>query len=176
MKNLLKSALAILLPCVFVMPIFAQPSMTPPEEIRKFGWMVGEWSGKMKWLMEGMEGEMDMTLKNEFEGQFLKTTSAMDMMGEKFTEVSFMGWDASKKRYSSWTFTNFAPLPRIEHGTMDGNKLVFISEPWLVMSEEPTVSRATLTKISDKEVSFTLEFKQEEKWEKVAEGTFKKKT
>jgi len=150
--------------------------MTPPEEIRKLGWMVGEWNGKWKWLMEGMEGDVVMTLKNEFEGQFLKTTSSMDMMGAKFNEVGFIGWDSSKKRYSSWTFTNFAPLPRIEHGSFEGNKFVFISEPWTVTPEETVVSRATLTKTSDNEISFLLEFKQDEKWEKVAEGTFKKKT
>lgn len=147
-----------------------------PAELKKLEWMLGEWTGKWTWHIPGMEGEMTMTLKNEYEGHFIKKTSVMTMEGMTSKEACYMGWDASKRRFSCWTFTDFAPTPRIEHATMDGDKLIFISEPWDVgMPEGPIVSRATLTKKSDKEIVFLVEFKQGENWTKAADGSFKKK-
>lgn len=155
---------------------FAQmPSLEPPAEVTAMKWMVGEWTSKVHWTMEGQEMDADMTLKNEFEGQFLKQTSTMDMMGMKFTEVGYLGYDKAKKKYYMYTFTNYGPTPRIEWGTLENNKMVMISEPWDAGMGAPMTSRATLTKKSDTEVHFVLEFKNGDKWDKAAEGTFKKK-
>lgn len=155
---------------------FAQmPSLEPPAEVSALKWMVGEWTSKMHWTMEGQEMDVDMTLKNEFEGQFLKQTSVTDMMGMKFNEVGYLGYDKAKKKYFMYTFTNFGPTPRIEWGTFENNRMVMISEPWDAGMGAPMTSRATLTKKSDTEVHFLLEFKNGDKWDKVGEGTFKKK-
>lgn len=148
--------------------------MTPAPELKKLEWQVGTWSGNLKWLMPGMEGEAKMDFKCVWEGNFLKSTSAMEMSGMKFNEVSFTGWDAAKKEYVSWTFTNFAALPRIERAKLDGNTMISTSEPWDTGMGQAMISRATLIKKSDKEFSMTIEFKTGEKFEKAAEGAFKK--
>jgi hypothetical protein len=155
---------------------FAQaPSMDSAPELKKLDWYIGKWSGKVKWTMPGMpEAEEAMSFTNTWDGQFLKSTSVMDMMGMKMTESSYLGWNPKEKRYESYTFTNFAPTPRIEHGEMKGeNTMVFTSLPWDVGGMEMS-SRATLVKKSDTEVSFVLEFKMGDKFEKAGEGTFKK--
>lgn len=149
--------------------------MEAPAEIKKLGWMVGEWTGTIKMNMQGMEFESQSTMKNEFEGQFLKSASVMDMMGMKMTETMYMGWNAAKNRYESYAFSNFSPKPRIEYGTMEGDKMTMTSEPWEVGGEAPTVGRGTMTKKSDTEIHFILEFKEGDKWVKVGEGTYKKK-
>lgn len=154
---------------------FAQPSMEPPAEIKKFAWMNGDWAGDVHWSMEGQEMDSKMTMKISFEGQFQKVSTVTDMQGMKMTEEAYMGWDAKSKKYKMWTFTNFSPEPRFETGTLEGDKMVTQCEPWNMGMGDPIVARATLTKKSDKVVDFTLEFKQGDKWAKVASGTFKKK-
>ena len=59
---------------------------------------------------------------------------------------------------------------------MNGNVITFISEPWNVgMPGGPTVSRATITKKSNDEYTFVLEFKNGDKWDKVGDGSAKRK-
>ncbi|MGI8923081.1 MAG: DUF1579 family protein [Fimbriimonadales bacterium] len=147
----------------------------PSAEMERIAWMIGDWNGKVKWSMEGMNETVELPYKAVTEGNFLKSTSSFQMMGMRFSETSFLCWDAAKKRYSSYTFTNFAPTPRVEHGTFEIDKMVMISEPWSVDPKGPTTSRASVTKKSDKVVHFLLEFKEGEKWVKVAEATFTKK-
>ena len=56
-----------------------------------------------------------------------------------------------------------APTARIEHGKMDGGKLVMVSEPW--KAEGMTaVSRETTWKISDTKCGLLMEFKNGDKW------------
>lgn len=161
--------------CV-VVPSVAQ-EMGPPVELKKLEWFLGEWTGKVKYTFPGEDPtEGEMAFKNEREANFLKSTSKFKMMGTDFVEIGYIAYNAKDKCYCSWTFTNFAPLPRIEHGTLDGDTVTFVSEPWEVgMPGGPTTGRATLKKKSDKEMTFTLEFKEGDKWNKVGEGTFTKK-
>ncbi len=153
----------------------SQGPMEPPTELKKLDWMVGEWSGKVDWTYM-MEAEVPYTVKCEWEGQFLKHTSKMDMMGMMFTETAYYGWDAASKKYRGWTFTNFSPDPRLEAGTLTGDTLVMTSEPWNTGEGELVVGRATITKKGADELHFLLEFKEGETWTKGGEGTFKKKT
>ena len=150
------------------------PSMVPPEELKKLEWMLGEWTGTMNWTEPGMEGEMSSSMKVEVEGQFYKTTASNKMGEMTMTEVSYMGWDPKDKKFVSWTFTNFAPTPRIERGTFEGDKFVSVSDPWEVMGRT-IVGRGTMTKTSDTEATFVLEFKEGDDWMKVADGKMKKK-
>lgn len=154
----------------------AQMPAEIPKELKDLEWMLGEWSGKATWEFPGapkMEAEMSFT--TVWDGPFMKSTSAQDMGGMKVIETMYMAWDADKKRFSSWTFTNFAATPRIEHATMEGGNFVAISEPWSIGMPEPMISRATTIRKSDTEFEFTLELKDGETWAKAGWGTFKKK-
>lgn len=154
---------------------FCQPGMAPHEELKKLDWMIGEWTGKLKWTMEGMEGEGAMTYKCEWDGNFIKNSAVTDMAGMgKMTETAYLGWDEKNKQYVIHCFTNFSHDPRIERGTLDGNKLILVSDPWNT-GGQTMVGRATTVKNDDGTLLFTLEFKMEDKWVKAAEGTFKKK-
>ncbi|MBX3119786.1 MAG: hypothetical protein KF784_12020 [Fimbriimonadaceae bacterium] len=151
------------------------PNLEAPAEVKKLDWLIGDWSATVKMSMQGMDFETKYTMKNEFDGQFLKSTTLMDMMGAKMTESMYIGWNSTKKQYDSWAFTNFSPDPRIEHGTLTGDKMVMVSEPWNVGDGAPTIGRGTMTKKSATEIHFLLEFKEGDKWVKVGEGTFTKK-
>jgi len=152
----------------------AQPTQPSPE-LKKLDWTIGTWIGNVKWTMEGQAMDAPMTMKTEWDGPFLKSTSTMEMMGMKMLETSYTWWDAEKKKYFMTTYTNFGATPRNETGVHEGDKCVWISDPWSTgMPGGPTVSRATLTRKSSTEVAFILEFKEGDKWAKVGEGTFKK--
>ncbi|SRR5581483_3736159 len=172
----MKRTASILFATIVSAVCFAQQmNMEPPAELKKLSWVLGSWSGTLNWTAPDMQMSGTMTWKAEWENQFLKMTTVTEMSGMKMVETSYTGWNAKKKSYDSYTFTNFAPTPRIEHGTLTGDKFVSISEPWEVGgSPTPTVGRATLVKKSDTEATMILEFKEGEKWTKVAEGTFKK--
>lgn len=154
----------------------AQEAMMPlPEELKKLEWMLGKWEGSIKWTMPGMEGEAKMAFEATWDGQFQKQSSTMEMMGMKMIETAYIGWDAAKKQYSMYTFTNFAPTPRVEYGKFDGTTWVSISEPWAT-GMGSTVSRSTIVKKSNTELDLTVEFKEGDKWNKVGVATFKKKS
>jgi hypothetical protein len=149
----------------------------PPEELKRLDWMLGEWTGTFNWVFPGMEGSAPTTFKNEREGNFVKSSTVITMGEMTFTETAYYGWDPAKKRYSGWTFTNFAPMPRVEHSIKFTDTLVaFESEPWDVgMPDGPVVSRATLQHRTGDEIYLLIEFKTGETWTKAAEGIFKKK-
>lgn len=153
------------------------PSMEAPPEIAKLTWTHGTWSGKVKFTMAGTpDMDADQTMTIEEDGQFLKAVTLTEMMGMKMKETTYMGWNADKKLYSAHTFTNFSPEPRVEWGTIEGDVWTMTSEPWKVGGQpEPTTGRVTLTRKSDTEMAFLLEFKEGDKWSKVAEGKLTKK-
>ncbi len=152
------------------------PNMEPPTELKKFDWMIGTWSGNVKMSFEGMDMEGVMTYNVSKSGQFIKMSSVWDAMGMKMMEDAYVGWDAGKGKYSCHTFTNMAPTPRVEWGEVKGDTQTWISEPWAgAPGAPPTVSRASLTRVSNTQMKFTLEFKAGDTWTKVGDGVFKKK-
>lgn len=169
----------ILAATLLLVTVFAHaqaPSMEPPAELKKLDWMIGEWSGNVKMSMEGMDMEGVMTYSLSWSGQFIKGISVWDVQGMKMTEDMYMGWDPQKGKYSSYTFTNFAPTPRIEWGESKGDTTVWMSEPWITSPGQPaTLSRVTLTKVSGSEMKFLLEFKAGDQWQKIGDAVFKKK-
>jgi hypothetical protein len=150
------------------------PSMEPPPELKKLEWMLGDWTIDSHWDMNGQEFDSAGTLKVSWEGQFLKMVSSSDMMGAKFDETSYLGYDAKEKKYVLWSFTNWAPTPRVERGNFEGEAFVTVSDPWDVAGQTVT-GRATQKKVSDTEATMTLEFKMGDSWVKVAESKAKKK-
>lgn len=152
----------------------AQDLPARPDELKSQEWQIGTWEGTVKWSMPGMEGDYKMVTTNEWSGQFMKSVSKTDAGGMQIEEIGYLGWDAKKKKYFMYTFTNFAATPRIEWGEEKAGVAVFLSEPWDVMGDTME-SRATVTKKSDTEMAFMLEIKRGAEWSKVAEGSFKKK-
>ena len=172
----MKRTFALVAVALFAVAANAQmPDLKPSPQIEKLSWMLGKWSGSIHWTMEGMEMDATMSFENVIDGQFVRSTSVMELMGMKMTESGFTGWDDKAKAYKSWTFTNFGAGPRTETGKVDGDSMVFTSDPWqTLMSPEATVSRTTMKKVSASEIKLTLEFQQNGQFAKVGEGTFKK--
>ena len=160
----MRALFAVALCLVPVVSVFAQ-EMAPPKEVKALGWMVGTWSGSGKIAFGGREAEITSTMTVAFDGQFLKSVSVDKSGGFTMTKTSMVGWDAAKRGYVSYTFTNMAPTARIAHGKIDGTVLVMVSDPW--EAEGMTaIARETMSKISDTKFGLKMEFKNGDKWDK----------
>lgn len=170
----MRRAFFTLLAVLAVVPAFAQvPDTEPPAELKKLDWLTGTWTGSGNMSMQGMEMSFSVKMTNSWDGQFAKSVSEMDYGVMKMTETLLMGWDAKKGQYFAAAYTNMAPMPRIEHGKLEGDSLVMVSEPWEVMGQAH-VSRATMKKVDATTLEFTLEFKNGEAWETASKITLKK--
>jgi hypothetical protein len=166
----------VLLLLGLVSGVLAQ-DMSPSPEFEKIKWMLGEWTGTTKMSFPGMpEMESATIMKNEMDGFFMKFSSDMEMGGMKMTENGYMGWDEKLGKFKTWTFTSFAPTPRIETATVSGDSVVYVSEPWEVPGmPSATTSRVTVSKNGANGMKMLLEFKDGENWMKVGEATYTKK-
>ena len=150
--------------------------MAPPAEIKKLDWMIGEWTAKSTFTMPEMPPmNVSMTVKCEYDGQFLKQSVVNDFDGMiKMTETFYMGYDPATQKYVSYAFTNFAPTPRIERGNLAGDILSMVSDPWTA-GGETHVSRATQTKVNNDTMKLKLEFQVDGKWVTGMDATFARK-
>ena len=167
----------VLLLLGLVSGVIAQ-DMSPSPEFDKVKWMLGEWTGTMKMSMPGTpEMEYATTMKSEMDGFFMKFSSDMEVEGMKMTESGYMGWDEKLGKFKAWTFATFAPTPRIETATVNGDSVVYVSEPWEVPGmPAATTSRVTVSKDGASGMKMLLEFREGDGWMKVGEATYTRKT
>jgi hypothetical protein len=143
--------------------VFAQ-AMKPPKQVADLAWMVGTWSGSTKVPYNGHDVLVKTTMVASFDGQVLKEVSTTEEGGKPVSETMMLGWDPDKHEYFSYTFTSFAPMPGVKHGSMSSGNLVMASEPWKVAGQT-VVSRETYVKESDARLRSVMEFKNGRKWD-----------
>lgn len=156
----------LVLAALVVLPALTAFSQGPtrPKQVTDLGWMVGTWTGAGKFSLGGQTVDTKLSIVVTFDGQFLKEVSTADMGAFKSTETMMLGWDAAKNQYSSYTFADYAATPGIKHGTMTGESLTLVSEPW-AMEGMTVLSRSTMTKVSDSKFKSKMEIKNGEKWD-----------
>lgn len=139
----------------------------PVPELAKFEYLVGEWHGQF--------GPLKGVMVNDWVegGRFLRTTTKLSGPDGSFTETSYLGWDAKKKQYVAWNFNAMAALPRVETGSLDGDALVLVSEPW-ESGPMNSVSRGTSRRVSDTEITVKVEVQQGDLWLPMYDGKFNK--
>jgi hypothetical protein len=148
--------------------------LAPPAEVKKFDWMLGDWTAKSTFVMPEMPAmDVTMSIKCEWDGQFLKQTAVNDFGLMKMTETFYLGFDPESKKYVSFAFTNLAPVPRIERGALVGDVLTMVSDPWSA-GGQTHISRATMSKVGPSEMTMKLEFQVDGKWVTAMDAVFKK--
>lgn len=164
--------LSLLLP---VLGSAQMPDMKPPKELDVLVPFLGKWAGQMEWTMGAEKMEVGMAIEYTREGKFIVGKSVMDAGGMKFTETQYIGWDAEKKKFSSHSFSNWSPAPRVEWGTMKDKSFTFISEPWDSGDGggKKVITNSTLTWLDKDSFKFSLDIKARNE---TATGTFKRVT
>ncbi|MCW5935985.1 MAG: FABP family protein [Fimbriimonadaceae bacterium] len=135
----------------------------PPAELKKLDWMIGSWSGSGKMAMQGMEMDFTAKVACSWEGQFMKLVSETDFGMLKMTETMFLGWSPTDSQYIAYSFTNISPEARIETGSLEGDTMTMVSQPWNVMGDS-SVARTKVGKKSATKLLFKLEFKEGDDW------------
>jgi hypothetical protein len=156
------------------LPVLAaaqMPDLKPPKELDALIPFLGKWESKMEWTMGAEKMNVGMTLEYTREGKFFVGKSVMDAGGMKFTETQYIGWDAEKKNFSSHSFSNWSPAPRVEWGTLKDKTFTFISEPWDSGDGggKKIVTNSTLTWLNKDSFKMNLEMKERKE---SAIGTF----
>lgn len=149
------------------------PDLNPPKELEALTWLKGTWSGSASMSFGGIDLEVTSKMTVSMDGQFVKVVSTNDYGMIQATETMFVGYDASKAAYISYAFTNMSPMPRRETGKFVGESFETVSDPWEIMGQA-MVSKTTLTKVSESKLTFKLELKAGDAWEKATEMTMTK--
>ena len=136
----------------------------PPKEIADLSWMVGTWSGTGKNVYDGKETPFTTSMTVSRYGQTIQAVSTLTPPnGVELILTRMIGWDAVKRQYVSYTFSNMAGLPLISRGTLTNNKLVMLFDKW--GTDTTKVGRETMSKISDTKYGFRTEMRHDKKWE-----------
>jgi hypothetical protein len=169
MNRLLTAALF----SVSIVSAFAQDT-SPPAPVNGLGWLVGAWTGSGDITFGDHSTAITTTMSVAFDGQFLRLASVDKSNASKLTKTSMIGWEAAKGQFICYTFTNASPAARIEHGKMEGNQLVFVSDPWEAEGMK-LVGRETISKVSAGKFRLIEEAKMGGKWQKEMDFVLTKK-
>lgn len=82
----------------------------PGSQHKELGKAIGNWTAKTSFVMgpdaPPMEGSGTMSTEWVLGGRFIKSNFKMDLMGQPFEGLSYMGYDNAHKRYvSTWMDT-----------------------------------------------------------------------
>lgn len=138
----------------------AQLVTAAAEDLNNVEWMVGTWSGHGTFKGDGTSRDVTVKATWKMDGYFLKGETAYDFGISKFGETTFLTFDPETGEYLSHSFSSITPKARVERGRPDGDKLTLVSAPWL-----GTISRTTLSKVSDTKSHLVTEYKNGEKWD-----------
>jgi hypothetical protein len=153
------------------------PDPTPPSEVGKLAFLVGNWEGTMKIFDPSgasMESKSSMNTTMAIGGRFLHAMETISMEGMQIGGLFLATYDAEKKKYVSWWYDQMSAEPVVSEGEFVGSKLIFVSKPVDMPGMGSVTFRSTYDKKSDTEFVFILEMKMGEEWIKFMEGTFKK--
>lgn len=157
MKQIMCTALSVLLLTGLATPQNPQQAPKPAPELKRLSFFQGTWKveGEMKPGPFGPGGKMTGTDRAAWDLSrfFLVTHSDMSGGGMNGKSVSYLGYDTQKKQYTYDAFNSFGEA---EHatGTVSDKNWTWTSES--TMKGQKVNSRGTITEVSP--TSYTLNF------------------
>jgi hypothetical protein len=163
MKQILSTALSVLLVAAFAMSQNPQGPPKPAPELKRLAFFQGTWKveGEMKPGPFGPGGKMSGTDRAAWDlgRAFLVTHSTMSGAGMNGTGVSYLGYDTQKKQYTYDAFNSFG---QAEHatGTVNDKTWTWTSES--TMNGQKVSSRGTITEASPTSYTMNFEYSTDE--------------
>jgi hypothetical protein len=152
-----------------------QPALSPADALGKLAFMQGDWVGKQDFNTNGepaMVGDatdrVELGIANKYICEMLSTT----LPGRKATDTRhFISYDAKTQKYTAWWFNDTSYHPTALIGDLTGNKLVLMSDA----TAAGPVLRATYENPDPNTLTFLLEMKTGDGWNRLFLTTYTKK-
>jgi hypothetical protein len=178
-RKQMKLITAVLLAAASVVAVAQDMDLTPPKEMGNIAWMQGHWTGVEKYTMPDgstSDGTSIVHCASAIGGRFQQSTHQMKMQGMEFAGMMLVSYDSAKKKYVAWWFDQASSSDMKAWGDLNGNTLIFVSEPTEMPGmPEKVVMRMTFTKVSDTKMTLVIDQKAGDKWQKFLDGTYTKK-
>ena len=170
--------LSILILCICAVSSFAQEMMQPipKKELEAVSFFAGDWTGKETFTMgpgNASEGKSTVSGKIVLGGRYISSTHKMMIgSGQEMQGMHMLTYDLDKKKYLGYWFDSAAPGIMEMEGELKGSTLQMISKPTEMPGMGKVVFRATWTLKGKKDLHFTLEMAEGDKWNKMIEGNY----
>lgn len=159
MKQIVSTALSVLLLAVLVVPQNPQGPPKPAPELKRLSFFQGTWKveGEMKPGPFGPGGKMTGTDRAAWDlGRFfLVTHSDISGAGMNGKEVSYLGYDSQKKQYTYDAFNSFGEA---EHAAGTVNDKIWSWTSERTVNGQKVSSRGTITEASPTSYAMNFEY------------------
>jgi len=151
----------------------------PPAELKKVGWLKGNWDADLKMFEGGKQvgtakGPVNTT--DSLGGMYLETRFESNMGGMAMKGLQMTSYDAAKKQYMAYWFDNMGPGGLELWGSLKGHTLVLVSKPVAIPGMPGKHAfRSTNAMKSANTMMFRLEMNSGKGWGKMLEGTMTRK-
>ena len=155
------------------MALGQQAAVDPAEALGKLAFMQGEWAGKQDFNTGGaaMVGDATDRIAPGIAGKYVCETLSTTLPGRKPTDTRhFISFDKATGKYTAWWFNDTSYHPMALTGDLAGNKLVLMSD-----GSAGPVLRATYDTPSANTLTFLLEMKTGDGWNRLFLTTYTKK-
>ncbi|HEY1901543.1 MAG TPA: DUF1579 family protein [Terracidiphilus sp.] len=150
-----------------------QQAMQPADALNKLVFMRGNWAGKQDFNTGGaaMVGDATDNIALGIAGKYLCETLSTTLPGRKPTDTRhFISYDKQSEKYTAWWFNDTSYHPMALTGELAGSKLVLMSDS----SGPGPVLRATYERLSVDKLTFLLEMKDGDHWNRLFLTTYLK--
>lgn len=156
------------------------PMPAPPTaELKKIGWLKGNWEAELK-MFEGGK-EMGVTkgpvgTNETLGGMYFETNFQSDMGGMNMQGLQLTSYDSSKKQYVAYWFDSMGVGVLEMRGTLKNGVLIMSSKPTVFPGMPGKMAfRSTNAMKGANKMLFRLEMNNGKGWGKMLEGTMTRK-
>lgn len=170
----MKGLLWVLLAVSCVAAVGQTAAVDPAEALGKLAFMQGDWTGKQDFNTNGgaaMVGDATDRIATGIAGKYVCEMLSTTLPGRKPTDTRhFISFDKATGKYTAWWFNDTSYHPMALTGDLTGSKLVISSD-----GSAGPVLRATYETPNATTLTFLLEMKTGDGWNKLFLTTYTKK-
>lgn len=156
------------------------PPMGPPEELKQFDFLVGEWTTDFQMKMdpegEWMTSPSTMTYEKAMDGACIRGSFTGKVMGMDFRGQSMLTYHREKAVWQSSWIDNLGAAQSLTEGDYKDGKLTLQSDE--VMMGKNVIMRETTTPKSDTEFDWEMNISNDggKTWWTTMKASYKKKS
>ena len=170
----MKGLVWVLMVVCCVAAVGQTPAVDPAEALGRLAFLQGDWAGRQDFNTgDGpkMIGDATDRISTGIAGKYVCEMLSTTLPGRKPTDTRhFISFDKATGKYTAWWFNDTSYHPMALTGDLTGNKLVLMSD-----GSAGPVLRATYDTPSANTLTFLLEMKMGDGWNKLFLTTYKKK-